>query len=91
MRVYCASPYVLEASLGGRAVLLDLRSQRCFGLNATGATLWKELERCEPETRLVADLCARFDVSAEDAAASLDAFLHAMEERDLVHARTIAP
>jgi hypothetical protein len=88
MRVYCASPYVLEAFVGGRAVLLDLRSHRCFGLNPTGATLWKELGRCEPEERLIGGLCARFDVSPEEAAAATCAFLHAMEARDLVCTRT---
>lgn len=87
MSGYSQSPNVLTASLGGRSVLLNLRSHRCFGLNATAAVIWEGLERGESADGLVDGLCDRFQVSRTAAAESIEAFLEQLESRELIRSK----
>jgi hypothetical protein len=53
------------------AVLLNVATHKYFSLNASGVCIWKALERREPLAAAVADLTARFEVSPEQAEASV--------------------
>lgn len=75
---------VLSRELDGEAVLLDLRSGRYFGLNATGARTWalmKEgLERAEIAARIVEE----FEVDLERARLDVDRFVDGLLDRGLI-------
>ena len=72
---YARHPNVRTTALEGEGVALHLDSRRYFTLNETGLALLEAL--AEPRTldELVRVLTERFDVSAEDAAATTRAFL----------------
>jgi hypothetical protein len=75
---------VLAAHLEGEAVLLHMDTKDYFRLNATAACVWKGLERGMGRQALVRELCARFEVEPDAAAAELDRLLAELEERRLV-------
>lgn len=84
-RSYAPSADAISAHLEGEAVLLNLQSRRYFRLNETAAQVWAALERgiCEPAA-LAQELCERFDVDADAAAAEVERLLHELEDRGLV-------
>lgn len=84
MTSYCALDHVLAARTAEGTILLNLRSKRCFGLNRTGAAIWRGLERGQREAELVDGLCRAFDVSPEEAGPSLTEFLAALASRELI-------
>jgi hypothetical protein len=43
-RRYRRSPDVMSAEQGGRTILLDLRSEQYFALDAVGAAVWERLD-----------------------------------------------
>lgn len=57
--------------LGG----LEVDFSAMLTLNESGAMLWKALEKGVDHNDLVATLTAEYDVSPEEAAADVDAFL----------------
>lgn len=78
-----ASDEVLAAHLEGEAVLLHLGAKSYFRLNATGAVLWKGLERGLDRDALLEELLENFEVDRETAEAELDRFLAELAERGL--------
>jgi hypothetical protein len=55
-----------------------------ISLNGTGAFLWKLLQNEIEPTALVRGLCERYDVSLEEAARDVEAFLTKMKEKHLL-------
>ena len=81
---YRVSDEVLTAHLQGEAVLLHLETKNYYRLNATAAAVFQGLERGLDRPALLDDLCARFEVSREDAGAALDGLLRDLSARGLV-------
>jgi hypothetical protein len=68
----------------GEIVALDLRNNTYLAVNRTGAAIWPELVSGAEREELVWQLAQTFDVSADRAAADLDAFLAELADQDLL-------
>lgn len=84
MGAYAIPDRVLTAHLQDEAVLLHTGSKRYFKLNATGAWIWKGLERGLERKEIVDELCQRFEVDRETAESSLDEHLEKLREAGLL-------
>lgn len=84
MSAYAIPEEVLTAHLQDEAVLLHTGSKRYFKLNATGAWIWKGLERGLDRTQIVDELCERFEVDRATAESSLDEHLAKLHEAQLL-------
>lgn len=75
---------VLLQLLGDEAMLLDMRTERYFGLNRVGMRIWTMLSDGigidEMQTRLLAE----FDVAPDTLSTDIDTLLAQLEERGLV-------
>jgi hypothetical protein len=81
---YVIPEEVLTAHLQDEAVLLHLGSKRYFRLNATGARIWRGLERGYTTDELLAHICEDFEVEAEEAADAIEEQLSRLCELGLV-------
>lgn len=83
------SPDVIATELTDRngapeAVLLNIATQQYFSLNATGTCIWKALERRQPLSVAVVELTAAFDISPEQAEASVLRLAETLAEAGLI-------
>ena len=77
-------PHVLVRQLDGESVLLNLESERYFGLDATGTRMW-ELVTTEPNVGAAFDkLLAEFDVEPEPLRIHLNELLSGLVENGLL-------
>ena len=77
-------PHVLIRHLDGEAVLLNLESERYFGLDATGTRMW-ELATSEPSVAMAFEkLLAEFDVEPESLQNHLTELLSGLVENGLL-------
>lgn len=67
------------------AVVLDVQSGRVVRLNAAASFILEHLERGEPESQIIKELCQRFSISPEVAQADIRECLISMEQVGLVH------
>jgi hypothetical protein len=67
-------------------VAIDVRGSTYLTANGSGLALWAALAEGATRDELVAVLTESYDVAAETAAADVDAFLAALEERELLDA-----
>ena len=81
------SPDVLFRQLREEAVLLDLETQRYFGLDEVGARLWSLLAEDPRLERAQAALLLESDVEAETLARDVDSFLAELAAKGLVRLR----
>ena len=65
----------------GRAVL---ESNGLFVLNELGAFIWDLLPTVETEAQIVDAILAQYDVTAEEAAADVEAFLSQLRKMDIL-------
>lgn len=77
---------VLGEAVGGETVLLELRADRYYRLNGTGARLWQALEQPATPRSLAALLSSEHGVDGERALTEVEAFLGGLAARDLIHA-----
>ena len=70
----------------GDVVALDLRRSVYVATNDAGTVLWSRLSEGATREELVAALLAEFDVVSDIAETDVDAFLHRLEELDLIEA-----
>lgn len=85
------SPDVLFRELEGEAVLLDLKSQRYFGLDAVGTRIWQLLEELRRPEAVLTAMLEEFDVSREQLEGDLEAFLARLREAGLILTGEAAP
>ena len=64
---YVPAADALTSAVGDEMVIMDLRSEKYFGLNRSGAIVWAGLEGGSPLSEIAARLAERFDVAAERA------------------------
>jgi hypothetical protein len=84
--IYTALDQAVFAGLqDGEGVIVDTRSAFYFGLNKTAAFLWDKLQKEKDVTalQLTDALCARFEVSREDASRDVEEFLRHVVEYGL--------
>ncbi|MHB1168983.1 MAG: PqqD family protein [Longimicrobiales bacterium] len=69
-----ARPTVVAAERDGRTVLLDLRTDRYYGLDETGSRFWALLSEGRTTDETAALLAAEYDAPAERLKADATAF-----------------
>ncbi|MCB1056571.1 MAG: PqqD family protein [Acidobacteria bacterium] len=78
------SDQVLFRELEGEAVLLDLASQRYFGLEAVGTRIWQLVAEHGDRERILAELETEFAADPATLASDLDEFLEHLERAGLL-------
>jgi hypothetical protein len=71
---------------GGEAIIVDLSTKQYYRLNETAALIWRGLEKGEPIEKIVSEMQALYEVSSEQALASVNRFLSNLEASSLVRA-----
>ena len=71
---------------GAEGVLVDLDTKQYFQLNATASFIWRGLTQGTAATDIARGMTEAFEVSLEDAQASVDAAIH-----DFISYRLVAP
>ena len=75
---------VLAQEVGGEAVLLDLASERYFGLDPIGTRIWQLLADAPALAQVHATLCGEFDAAPERIGEDLLALVGQLSEAGLV-------
>jgi Coenzyme PQQ synthesis protein D (PqqD) len=70
--------------VGDEIVILDVPTATYLTLNSSAVTLWKRLEEGASPVELAAELVAIYEVSEDRAAADVQRFLGALQERSLI-------
>ena len=78
------SPDVLFRELVGEAVLLDLKSQRYFGLDEVGTRIWQLLDERRQTEAVLEAMLAEFDVEEGALRRDLAVFLHQLTDAGLI-------
>jgi Coenzyme PQQ synthesis protein D (PqqD) len=81
---YTVTPDVLEAELGGEAVLLHLGTKRYFQLNVTGLVVWAAVRDRLTEADVVRRLGAEFGAPPDEARSEMRRLLEELVEQELV-------
>jgi hypothetical protein len=81
---YRIAPAALVAPLEDGTVILNMRTNRYYSLNETGALVWSMLEQEQPRESIVSRLVQTFDVSSEDAERAVSALLTALSAEQLI-------
>ena len=69
---------------GGQTVVLQLEQSQYLALNEAGSVLWQALVGGATPAELVGRLTATYDISRDQAAADVEAFLSACRDHDLL-------
>ncbi len=78
------TPGLTAADLGGEAVVLDPNSGRYYGLNELGARIFDLVRKPRSVERIMDALLQEYDVKESKLKEDLLAFLHEMEQRQLI-------
>lgn len=70
----------------GEGVLVDLNSRRYYTLNETALFVWRLLEEGTPAGEIVRELTEAYEVTPEQAAASVERLLAELSLRNLLAA-----
>lgn len=74
-----------SCEVGGEVVILHFEGGRYYGLNATGAAVWKALQAGPATVAALHNIvCGRFEVDAAQCASDLAALLENMADAGLV-------
>lgn len=72
---YSLNREIMSRKVDGEEVLLDLKSQAYFGLNATGTLIWEAIQAGKGAERIARELSESFEVSPGQARSDVAAFL----------------
>lgn len=78
------SDEVLVQEVGGEVVLLDLASERYFGLDPVGTRIWTLLDQNQPLQQVLDTLCDEYDAPRERLHEDLLALVAKLAEAGLV-------
>lgn len=78
------SDEVLVQEAGGEAILLDLASERYFGLDPVGTHIWTRLDQGQPLQQILDTLCDTYDAPRERLHEDLLALVAELSEAGLV-------
>lgn len=68
----------------GEAVLVDLNARRYYTLNGTALFVWRLLEKRTPAGEIVREMTEAYDVTPEQARASVERLLGELAARNLL-------
>jgi hypothetical protein len=74
----------MSEQFGDEVVLLNLKNNRFFSLNRTGARLWELLASGERVGAIEDQLCREFEVDPSELAAEVQRMLAAMRDEQLI-------
>jgi hypothetical protein len=77
---------VLSQTLGGEVMLLDLKSEQYFGLNAVGTRIWELIGELGEVDRVFAALLAEYDAEPDTLAGDLRSLLTRLVDAGLLQA-----
>lgn len=77
-------PDILISEVGGESVLLNLKSERYFGLDNMGTQMWKTLIASDSIQAAYETLLAEYDVEASRLREDLDELIRQLREQGLV-------
>ena len=83
---FTVSPRVLCQEVAGEAVLLDLDSEKYFGLNAVGLRIWQLLQKGDDPAAILRALEREYDTDAVTLAADLQDLIQRLSKAGLVSA-----
>lgn len=83
-RRYRAAAHVLAQSSGDEVVLLDLRTEQYFGLDAVGGELWTALEVGRTPDEVAETVCRSYRVTPEVVRADMAELLAALLDAELL-------
>ena len=75
---------VLCQEMGGEVVLLDLASERYFGLDPVGTRIWALLDQDQPLQQVLDTLCTEYDAPRDRLQADLVALVGQLADAGLV-------
>ena len=75
---------VIGQQLGDEVVLVNLKTNRIFELNRTGARFWSLLQDESSRSRIEEQLQAEFEVSGQELASEVDDLISQLAAEDLV-------
>ncbi len=78
------SPEALSQAVAGETVLLDLRSEKYFGLNAVGTRVWDLLQETDDVGAIRERLLSEYEVAEAQLDADLNDLLGRLLEAGLV-------
>lgn len=74
----------LAAEVGGDFIIMSMRTDQYYGLEAVGAYVWRLLERPRSFSEVVSSVSERFAVDRVTAARDLSAFVRDLESEGLL-------
>jgi hypothetical protein len=77
-------PDIVSRRLDDQTVLVNLRTNRIFELNRTGARLWELLGEGSSESQIVERLLAEFDVPQEELEREVRALIGSLLDEGLI-------
>ncbi len=80
---------VLFRELAGEAVLLDLKSQRYFGLDPVATRIWQLLDEQRQTDRVLRAMLDEFEVEEAQLRKDLDGFLRELTDAGLIELRRL--
>lgn len=78
---------VVSQPVGAETVIVDLRTEACFGLDRVGSIIWSELVKGTAVPAIVDVIVGRFDVPVHVAAADVRRLLGELQRAELVGRR----
>jgi hypothetical protein len=75
---------VLSQEVAGETVLLDLTSEKYFGLDPVGTRIWQLLKEDRPLSEVIAVLLAEYDIGADQLQSDLFSLLEKLREKGLI-------
>ncbi len=81
---YIIAPAIVHTDVDGELVLLDAEKGEYFGLNETGAHVWRAISRFGDPESACAKLVAEYDVDAEMVSRDVDRIVAELCDADLV-------
>ena len=75
---------ILFTDFDGEGMIVDLNTKQYFKLNETAALIWRNLERAKHLDEIVAELQPRYEVTREQATASVEKLLEKLAANNLV-------
>lgn len=75
---------VLSQEVAGETVLLDLTSEKYFGLDHVGTRVWQLLSEGTPLSELVALLLTEYEVDEDQLQSDVSSLLESLQEAGLI-------
>ncbi len=74
---------MLSAEIGGEAIMMSIEKGAYFGLNPVATRIWDLIEQPKSIAELIQTITDEYEVSAEQAAEDVQAFVADMIERGI--------